>query len=307
MKKITIYISLLSILLFSLYSCENLLIKDLELEDFDFEKQLVINASLNSTSDSLVVFVSENISILETEQNIVFLQGAEVDLYFEGQKIADLEIGDDNRYYHYFDNNVRPVGEYELVVKHANYKEARAITQIPEDIPILGLDYIEDAGFDPLQQIETSAVQIKFQDPPGDNYYSFQIFSDVIYTDTFIQGIDTFIFENEIYIETNIDDPNVINTQENDILLSDELFNGKEYVLNVKINNYNGIEPADLKDYITLKWEVLSEDYFNYQTSLNRYYQSADFGLFSEPVTIHSNVENGLGVFVGVNRKFIKI
>jgi hypothetical protein len=288
-------------------SCENLLIKDLELEDFDFEKQLVLNASLNSSSDSMVVFVSENISILETEQDIIFIDNAEVDLFFEGQKIADLKLGDDSRYYHYFGDSIRPVGEYELVINHPTYSEARAITHIPEDVPILDFEYIEDAGFDPLQQIETSAVRIKFKDPPGNNYYSFQVFSDFIYEDTFIQGIDTFIFENEIYIDTSIDDPNVITTQENSILLTDELFNDKEYILNIKIVNYNGIDPSELKDYLKFKWEVLSEDYFNYETSLNKYYQSSDFGLFSEPVTIHTNVENGLGIFAGFNRKIFRI
>jgi hypothetical protein len=44
--------------------------------------------------------------------------------------------------------------------------------------------------------------------------------------------------------------------------------------------------------------EHLSNDYYQYVTSLNRY-QNAGSTLFQEPVFVFSNVKNGLGICSG--------
>ena len=292
-----------------LVSCENLLVKELELEDFDFEKQLVLNSTFHSKSDSIVAFISENFSILESEENVVFIDDAEVELFYEGAKIADLEIGADKRYYHYFENGERPAGEYEMVVNSSKYEEARAVTQIPADVEILDLKFIPDAGSDPLLQTTTSSVQFKIVDPPGKQYYSFEVFSNYTVTDTFIEGTDTFIYDQLLYIEpANTTDVNIETSNSGKVYLNDATFDGKEYFINLKFAVYGPImDPSDLIGKLKLNFEILSEDFYNFNTSVDRYYRSAGFGLFSEPVTIHTNVENGLGIFAGVNRKVFEL
>ena len=161
MEKIKYLIAVLFFLTIGFSSCENLLIKDLAIEDLDFEKQLVANSIFTSTSDSIVAFVSENVSILEGESDVVFIEDADVELYFEGSKIATLELGADKQYYHYFDNNSRPLGEYEMVINTPKYGEARAISSLPSGVEISELKFIPDAGNDAFMQAETSAIQFK--------------------------------------------------------------------------------------------------------------------------------------------------
>ena len=309
MEKIKYLIAVLFFLTIGFSSCENLLIKDLAIEDLDFEKQLVANSIFTSTSDSIVAFVSENVSILEGESDVVFIEDADVELYFEGSKIATLELGADKQYYHYFDNNSRPLGEYEMVINTPKYGEARAISSLPSGVEISELKFIPDAGNDAFMQAETSAIQFKIIDPPGKQYYSFEVLAGVGFQDTFISGMDTFIYENQVYIDPSmITDPNITRTGSGTVYLNDDTFDGQEYFIYLRFATYNFIgERTELKDLLKLQFEVLSEDYYNYNTSLDRYWQSQGFGLFSEPVTIHSNFENGIGIFAGVNRKIIDL
>ncbi len=303
-KKLSIFL-FFSGLIFILSSCENLLVKELDLEDFDFKKQLVLNSAINSTSDSIVAFISENVSILNSEERLVFIENATVDLFFEGIKIADLQLGNDKRYHYKFMDANRPIGNYEMVVNHPIYGEVTANTEIPVDVPILDLKFIEDAGYDPLLDNQTSAIQFKIIDPPGKQYYAFQILTDQIVQDTFIDGTDTFYYETQISIDPSmIADPNIANNQNGKYYVNDDTFDGKEYLIYIRFAVYNfNLESVPVKELFKLKWEVLSKDYYNFNTSLDKYFRTSDFGLFSEPVTVHSNVQNGLGIFAGVNSK----
>lgn len=309
MKNIRLY-AILFIGMILLGSCENLFIKDLEIEDIDFEKQVVINAEITSITDTMAVFVSENNSILETIDDIVFIDDAEVELLFEGQKIADFYLGDDKRYYHVFNEGERLPGNYTLNINTPKYGMAVAETQIPEEVNPVEIEFIEDAGTDPFNQVQTSAVRIKIQDPPGKNFYSFKVdfLEETLVSDTFISGIDTFINQYRPFVDNNLADPNVSFLYNGEIILPDATFDGRDYIILLRftVDSREGFDIKSVLPDLRLYWKVVSEDYYLYQTSLTRYFNSG-FGIFAEPIGVHTNIDNGLGIFSGQNIQVIPI
>jgi hypothetical protein len=85
------------------------------------------------------------------------------------------------------------------------------------------------------------------------------------------------------------------------ILLSDILFNGKEFEHSFKdLNGYVGKETSS-----TVILRTISEDYYKYKTTLQQQnHLSGD--PFAQPLNIYNNIENGFGVFAGYNESIYK-
>lgn len=70
---------------------------------------------------------------------------------------------------------------------------------------------------------------------------------------------------------------------------TDSYFDGQSYTFEIYFN-------ADkMTREIWVEIQALSKDLYDYTASLKAYYESDDFSLFSEPVQILCNVENGIG------------
>lgn len=300
------------LIIFILTSCENLFIKDLELEEFDFEKQAVLQSDVSSATDTLKVFLSENNSVLETEEDVVLLSDAEVEIYYNDDKLGNAEFDPNKKQFLFPFSGPLEEGRYKILANTVKYGQVSASTLIPPTVEIRDFKLIEDAGIDPLDQSRTSAVQFKIIDPPGKNYYSFKVdFIDsegFILRDTFIRDEDTIYQVSSVNAYNAITDPYVEYGPNNEIILSDDTFDGKEYIIYLRFSfsQWSSNEPDRFFDDVYLHWRVLSEDYYKYQTSLNDYYNS-QFGLFADPVGVYTNVENGLGAFYGSNVQFIPI
>lgn len=292
-------------------SCEGLIIKDLDLKDTGFEKQIVIQSIIEGGSDSIKALISENISILENFEDIVFIEDAEVRVLKDGAEIANLVQAPDGFYYHYFDEPLTETGEYEMVVSNTNYAEARATSTIPNNPVVTDLEFKYNVGTDPLEMNEISEISFIIQDEPGENYYSVELVNEPLGYDTFIYEMDTSIYEITMaaYPSTQLD-PAVMSSGFSDKLyISDESFQGKSYRISLRYFIYlNGlsIEPDDLEENLKIRIVSHSVDSYNYTTSIDRYQESGDFGFFSEPVSVYTNIENGLGIFAGANSKIYK-
>ncbi len=309
MKSIHILILSLSVILFS---CESLIIKDLELDDTGFEKQLAIQSILDIGTDSMIALVSENISVLDDIEDVKFLD-ADVSLLKEGTTIANLEKGFDGRYYHFFENgDLMSPGEYELLIENSPYGSSRTKTVVPVATEIKDLNFKYDAGTDPLEMTEVSEISFTIVDPPGENFYSVTL--EGVFggfdTLTFEGTTDTFYVERGVYVypTLQLDPVATPATYSSDIYISDETFDGKEYtvtlryVISPSYSTGNKEEEAEyVRELLRLKFIDHSEDSFNYTTSLDLYRNSQDFGLFSEPVSVYTNIDNGLGIFAGSN------
>jgi hypothetical protein len=292
--------------LLSLVSCEDLFIKDLELEELGFEKQLVVQAELGSKDDFLAVFVSENASVLDLSNDVKIIDDADLRLVFEGEEVTDFTIGEDRRYYHFFSDSMRTPGKYQLMVDNPEYGEVVGETEIPEDVIIKDLTIKADVGYDALEMSTTHEVSFTFTDLPGRNYYSFELFGEST-LDTFIQANgDTSFYESEPAIYgTTITDPSLSSgLNGGGIYIDDSFFDGKEYMVKFRFVVYNiSSSQESLEENLKFKWNVHSEDSYFYNVSLQNYFSSGDFGPFSEPVSVHTNIEGGLGIFAGINTK----
>ena len=50
----------------------------------------------------------------------------------------------------------------------------------------------------------------------------------------------------------------------------------------------------------------MSRDRFLYEQSVQASCESDDLGLFQEPVPVHSNIKNGIGIFAGTAQSKLK-
>lgn len=170
-------------------------------------------------------------------------------------------------------------------------------------------------------------LKVKFRDNSATkNYYQLNCnFSEIMrYED--INGV---IHEKEqdyfSYYNVDYDDLIFGNTanEQSDILdiesgtennfFTDELINGKEYtislsVLTSKITFTPGKEPKNYnadKFKISISLDQLSRDYYLYQKTVTASVYSNSY--FSEPIQIHNNIVDGIGIFGSTSRSVYKI
>lgn len=74
---------------------------------------------------------------------------------------------------------------------------------------------------------------------------------------------------------------------------TDSRFDGDSYSFEIYFPVYDDDYMKTVS--IDIKLEALSKEYYEYIASLDAYYESDDFSLFSEPVQVICNVKNGIG------------
>lgn len=209
---------------------------------------------------------------------------------------------------------------YKLVVSHPNFKTVKCETSIPMPINILGLDTITKMdvsnGF-----YKTFQMKIKFQDTQGKkNYYRLTYKSisgravpiNITPKDTTLliavtnQSTGRQFTSDDPIINPSSEDANdfLFGSPSNTFnLFTDELIEGKEYELTIDDFNYiyeSTIIDASIGEFIILNIELqsITREAYLYMKSVNAYnYYNGD--LFSEPVQVFTNMENGIGIFAG--------
>lgn len=292
--------SICALILFT--SCEDLLTKELPLEDIGYERQIVVNAQLTSDQDTLRVLLTENISFT-ANQELIFIDDATVSLFQDGSEIATLvKTAESGIYIHDFGGAVGGEGtDFRLDISHPSLTDVTTTCNMPTETSIQSLKYLENAGTLPGQTEPFPGLEIKFTDPAAlENFYSFSAYVDTMTFDTFIfnNDMDTIIYENNHSVYTASIDPNVefgwtLNH------LTDTNYNGSDYTVILSLEYFSDIPMEEIleKKLLKFRWYNVSKDHYQYDTSLERYWAGQDFGLFQEPISIHTNVENGLGIF----------
>ncbi|MCM1501785.1 MAG: DUF4249 domain-containing protein [Bacteroidales bacterium] len=74
---------------------------------------------------------------------------------------------------------------------------------------------------------------------------------------------------------------------------SDSWFDGESYTFEIYFSLYS--TEYVKTNAIDINLQAMSREYYEYTASLDAYYATEDFSLFSEPVQIICNVENGIG------------
>ncbi len=297
-----LYIGILVLFSSFFLSCENLLVKELDLEDFDFERQMVISGVIDNEKEEFIFYVSENTAITESfsgpEESAI--PDATVSLFKDDELIGSPEYFVDGSVYFLSLNGIELVeGEYSVEVTAPTLPEVKAKTSIPSEVPLTQIEYIEDAGIHPETLERADAVKITFDDPEGANFYGLNIIANELGTvmDTFVIGTDTTFFEYTPFINIGSNDPDVFLSR-NGFLLPDDFFEGREKSVTLFLDSF-GFDISENKESIVVSWENLSEEKYLFTRSLELYQSSGDFGPFSEAVSVYTNVENGLGYFAG--------
>jgi hypothetical protein len=310
MKSVKIYLSLIiSLVLFA--SCE----KDVEFKGEMTKSVLVVNSFVSP--DSVVsANVSESKFFLEEESTITGIENATVSVYVNDvfkEKMIHTDKGN------YTGTYIPTIGEIiKLVVTVPNKTDVSCQDKVltrPEIVSVdttvtsstggYLLDYHTKLNSNDTQVYDTIGksrnydceFKIKMKDKGNEkNYYRLA----VVRNSTF-EGESGYEF---VHITDNIDpeayssDPLQTEDDSNPFcVFSDDIINGKEYTLKFKLSQnvitfYN--RPKETKQELIIALQQISKDYYLY---LRTRAVANEDNVFSEPVQIHCNIKNGLGVF----------
>lgn len=310
-------------------------------------------------ADSILqVDITRNLPVDSNRVNAeVQLKNAQVNIYLEGQEVAQLDyvtpvIPEEEEFYNprfsrWSNSAYRSTSdfipeegkEYEIVINAEGFTETVAHTKIPEKVEIKDMQYswepeVVDIDHHPIGGTIIShgvPFSISFQDSPDtEDYYKIQCFriQNLDYVRHYSGDLeDEHIVAENLYqeqirpktsVNENLLEENPFTFQQ-EILLSDKFFNGDLHTVDFYLSwseypSWDGegfettrpgmkIHNSEYRTgytyeilYVTLKH--ITRDQYLYEVTLEE--QILTFGdTFSEPVFIHTNVENGLGIFAG--------
>jgi hypothetical protein len=292
-----IIFSLASVLFFA--GCEKVIEpKSLPQQD----PMLVLNCILYN--DSVVrATVSLSKSIL-SGKDYVYINNATCDLYQDDNFIERLSGKGDGKY----EGATKPVSgkKYTLKVAAPGYNSVEGSTILGEYVPVSYYERYDTTNYRVYQYIMAGTdnnvsgnikLKIRFKDnPKKKNYYS--VLAAVSIFDT--SGTEEVILNPYIYSNMNDESRNYFGG--NSIDTDDQvLVNSNEVFLDVTISFgsyfYNRVfESASV--YLSIS--DISEDLYKYKKTLNEQ-ASAGIGFFAEPVLVHNNIQNGVGIMGSVN------
>jgi len=266
--------------LLTLNSCETII--DIEMPPYTSE--LVANCFFTPDS-AFKVHVSHSLGVLD-EGNLNGIENAKVEILENGQ-VMDILTHTGNGFYRTKIVYPSPGNTYSLKVEVSGYESIIASDIIPAPVSIVSVamkDSVFTGQYAGEEEITYAELSIKFNDPQGEeNYYAVDLYLE--YSGGTI---------NNIWL-TSID-PAVDGVSEgNKILFSDALFEGQAYELKV----YFDSKILTLwNQTLYLKFISTSKAYYLYEKSLDLHQLNQD-NPFAEPVQVHNNIENGLGIFAG--------
>lgn len=211
---------------------------------------------------------------------------------------------------------------YELTISHPDYETATCQTIIPAAAKISGLNIDITNENNSYSNYTSLNYTVTFSDDAiEENYYRIYYEYTIGYASEYydsLGNIDTIIFVDNYRKTTYIDsDDPLLNPDEDadDILFgspsnrynlfTDDIINGEEYDLTFYNNLYTDLErttsfPGYKGEFIKVKVHLLTlnRDAYLYMKSSNVQSWYKD-NIFSEPVQVYTNIDNGVGIFSG--------
>ena len=282
-------IIIIAICLFLSTGCEDFFTTTLNVEPPPHEDQMVLHSYVTSGDSLIGVSLSRSFGLLDDFQEDDYINDAVVKLYKDGIEWKTLEkLPQSFQPFNYGIQLEKSIGdnnsEYEIKIGHPDFSDISASQRMPTDVDVVSVKYKENAGIDEYGD-RVSGVEITFADPAGEqNFYEISI----VELDTTLNAVRS----HRLYTETN--DPTAFDAFDATYLLNDQTFDGKEYEITL-LN-------CCFQPHHYVLFRVISKDLYQYTKSFTQQINSEDFGPFSEPVSINTNVENGLGIF-GMRRE----
>lgn len=277
-----------------------------EVVELPENKPLVTVNSINFEPDSnLLIELTKSVSFYYSSGHL-YIENAEI--HIEDEEGAIIQLKPIVREYRtVYTSDQRPVEnkQYKLVVDAPGFPITKAVSKIPKPVPILNLE-IDSAYFleqkqalllNPDHVVDFSkAMQCKliFNDPPNEaNYYDVRLYVEGRFDFTNSEGGTETIIRYYEYPLVDLETTTAVS-----MLRDDTKFNGLQYGLQFNIPFHLLFSPiGNLHIVLT----SLNSDRYKYlQTvklqDLNKY------DPFAQPVLIHNNIENGVGIFAGLSK-----
>jgi hypothetical protein len=293
------------IALFFFASC----IKDIEFKGNVVEPLIVLN-SIVSPDSILKVHVSKSRFFLDADE-ISVIPDADVSVYINNRSEGKMtHIGEG-----YYELNHTPVAGdvVRFDVDASDMPSVWSETQLLPQVEIIAIDTVGTVlnseniydgygiGATPIgvyYQVEYR-FNVKFKDPVGvKNYYQLSVLKKINY-DTFYYFYSDFNFDDIVAKDQTQIELSDFYNQYN--IFTDDLIDGKEYpltfsVVGSKYNYLPGKQPASFRpDEIHINLRAISHDYYYYLKTKEMSENNTD-NPFAEPVQIHNNVHNGIGI-----------
>lgn len=259
---------------------------------------LVLNSIL--TPDTFInVSVSNSIGAFDVG-NSSAVRDARLELYEDDVYMGNatfVEQGSMHGYYVF--NGVYPsTGKlYKIEAAHDDYETAYAICAMPEVIELneVKVDTV-DRYISETSNMYKLKVNFEFEDDPSvENYYWLQMYRDTMYYGKISR---VYFSSNEAAFGNDFENLDAdYSFWGGQVLFTDGLFNGQ--IKSIELDLRSWVSQDIVDDYnIILELSSLDKSYYQYKMSKQKENDSDGF-FGGEPVQIYSNVQNGLGVFVG--------
>jgi hypothetical protein len=214
----------------------------------------------------------------------IIVEDAEVNLFVDGVFTETLVYQGEGIYHSQL---VAEIGkEYVCHLHVDDYPVARGSTTIPKPLNILGVEHINVAGIDE-EGTKYPAVKVTFENRPG-IFSCHEIVINIIH-----EGFSDFRAGIMDYV-----DPVLLNEGLPLTIFSNEIIKDESYTMT--INYTTGITSGKLLP-LRIEFRTISHSFYQYTRQLFLYeYNNEDYffsGVVRTPFTIHSNVENGYGIF----------
>ena len=297
-------------------SCE----KEIEFKGEISDPMIVVNSYISP--DSLVyAHLTKSKFFLSSKQGFDYVNTAEVSIFVNNQFKENLNFIADGMYRGTFKPMVGDT--IKLLVKTTGFEDVESTAVIQTPSTILSVDTtmvikykdVQTNGKDTMAYYYSGDVDLKVKindDANGHNYYRLVVKK----RDERKQGEEKIVqeyfisfvlegFESQTSTLLNLFEDS--GNSKDQHLITDELFNGKEFILKFKTDYdymeiipgyeeyYNYYYRSDTS-YIIINLQTISKDMYLYLKSK----ESAEGifeGIFTEPVQIYNNITNGIGIF----------
>ena len=304
MKKLTFIF-----LCFCFISCEENLNIDIPTDTSKLSITSYLKADDYFNGQHSYVYLSNSISALESNDNFEYtdsipvINNATVSIYETNalqENVASYLLEFDYDCYCYINTDFSPKQNitYRLEVEADGYSNVYAIDKVPAkpsyeitDFELLG--FIDKKSYDG----ELSQFNLVIDDDPNtENYYQLKIF--IVNTSG----------AKERTCSYSVSDPSFLNPLNNtdsegnytgrSAYFTDELFNGisKSFFI-------QHFKPKGVFDHFYIELRSLSRDLYEFNKTRREESATSNNPLFvSEPIFLHSNIENGYGIFGGKSK-----
>lgn len=301
MKKLVFVAAVLA-----LFSCE----KEIEYQGEGKAPVLVLdaileNGSVPSVRVSRSVFFLSNSSISDAS-----ISNAAVKLTNVDSGTEYVLAGDGNGYY-YGTDAILPNTRYRIEVSHPDYETISSELVTVSNVVLSDIDS-SSVGVDYEKRY---FVNLQFNDAQETNFYAIQLSAEV--ANTFYDQNMNVVYADTSWMSpyASSNDPSIDFRFSQNSFLNDVVYNGGTKTVSFEFNQYSlyngsvggGISWSEQTTEVIGYQGVLknmSEDMYKYFKSIQNNDGSTPF---SDPVNVHTNVQNGLGIFGSVSTSALEL